>query len=247
MAGVSSKVKWPWTAAEKPSFTMSQVTYWTGLKDGHSNLYCRLDFLRNLPPLRPIAMKSLPAKTRHASKITLVLDLDETLVHSEHMNRSEFDEPVTVSGPEMVTVYMKRRPFLTEFLREVNTYFEVVLFTASQREYADELLKAIDPSRRLLRYRLYRDSCVFVNGVYVKDLSILGRDLSQVLIIDNSLFSFAYHLDNGILIRSWYDDQQDTVLLQLLRYLKTFILPAEDVRQILRTHFELFRLIERNQ
>lgn len=133
-----------------------------------------------------------------------------------------------------------------EFLREVNSVFEVVLFTAAQREYADELLKIIDPTRRLLRYRLYRDSCVFVNGVYVKDLSILGRDLSQVLIIDNSLLSFAYHLDNGILVRSWYDDQQDTVLMELLRYLKTFILPAGDVRPILRTHFELFRLIERS-
>jgi len=154
------------------------------------------------------------------------------------------DEAVQIAGTQGLTVFMKRRPHLVEFLTEANRLFEVVLFTASQREYADELLKIVDPERRLLRYRLYRDSCVFVNGVYVKDLGILGRDLSQVIMIDNSLCAFAYHLDNGILVRSWFEDWEDTVLLQLLAYLKRFIIGAQDVRAVLRQHFELFKLTE---
>jgi len=165
-------------------------------------------------------------------------------VHSDQQCRSEMDEAVQIAGTQGLTVFMKRRPHLVEFLTEANRLFEVVLFTASQREYADELLKIVDPERRLLRYRLYRDSCVFVNGVYVKDLGILGRDLSQVIMIDNSLCAFAYHLDNGILVRSWFEDWEDTVLLQLLAYLKRFIIGAQDVRAVLRRHFELFKLTE---
>ena len=165
-------------------------------------------------------------------------------MHSDQQCRSEQDEAVQIAGTEGLTVFMKRRPHLVEFLKEANQLFEVVLFTASQREYADELLKIIDPERRLLRYRLYRDSCVYVNGVYVKDLGILGRDLKQVIMIDNSLFAFAYHLDNGILVRSWFEDWEDTVLLQLLGYLKRFIVGAQDVRAVLRQHFELFKLTE---
>lgn len=165
-------------------------------------------------------------------------------MHSDQQCRSEKDEAVQIAGTEGLTVFMKRRPHLVEFLTEANQLFEVVLFTASQREYADELLKIIDPARRLLRYRLYRDSCLYVNGVYVKDLGILGRDLNQVIMIDNSLCAFAYHLDNGILVRSWFEDWEDTVLLQLLAYLKRFIVGAQDVRAVLRRHFELFKLTE---
>lgn len=90
----------------------------------------------------------------------------------------------------------KLRPYCLEFLTYCANHFEVVLFTASQKIYAQPLVKILDPTGTLFKFRLYRDSCTVVDGRYIKNLDCLGRDLRQTVIVDNSLSCFGYHLNN---------------------------------------------------
>lgn len=50
---------------------------------------------------------------------------------------------------------------------------------------------------------------------YIKDLSLLGRDLSRIIIVDNISENFLLQPENGISIKSWYDDPTDNALIQL--------------------------------
>lgn len=111
----------------------------------------------------------------------------ETLVHStlEHCEDADFTFPVHFNFREH-TIYVRCRPYLKEFLERVASMFETIIFTASQSIYAEQLLNVLDPKRKLFRHRVYRESCVYVEGNYLKDLTVLGRDLTRVMIVDNS-------------------------------------------------------------
>ncbi|KAL5552601.1 hypothetical protein UlMin_040002 [Ulmus minor] len=200
-------------------------------------------FIKNLPDLssvvptfRPLL---LPKQTRSCPPTTLVLDLDETLVHStlEPCEDADFSFPVNFNLQEHI-VHVRCRPHLRDFLERVASLFEIIIFTASQSIYAEQLLNVLDPKRKIFRHRVYRDSCVFVEGNYLKDLSILGRDLSRVIIIDNSPQAFGFQVDNGIPIESWFDDRSDKELLLLLPFLESLV-GVEDVRTLIAKRFNL--------
>ncbi|KAK8273954.1 hypothetical protein V6Z12_D10G041200 [Gossypium hirsutum] len=148
-------------------------------------------FIKSLPELSDVVSSFRPAATameaRRRKPITLVLDLDETLVHStlEPCDDADFTFTVFFNMKEH-TVYVKQRPHLHKFLEKVAEMFEVVIFTASQSIYAEQLLDILDPDRKLISRRVYRESCIFSDGSYTKDLTVLGVDLAKVAIIDNS-------------------------------------------------------------
>lgn len=185
----------------------------------------------------PLQCSLLPMETCRMKPVTLVLDLDETLVHStvEHCDDADFTFPVFFNNKEH-TVYVRKRPHLQTFLEKVAQMFEIIIFTASQSIYAAQLLDILDPKKKIISHRMYRESCVFSGGSYTKDLSILGVDLARVAIIDNSPQVFQLQINNGIPIQSWFDDPSDCALISLLPFLET-LANAEDVRPLIAERF----------
>lgn len=200
-------------------------------------------FIKHLPPLTQEMINRvspLPRKSPTAPRISLALDLDETLVHCsvEPLSDAELTFTVTFNGVDY-EVYVRTRPYLKEFLQQVSQWFEIIVFTASQQVYADKLLDILDPKREYIQHRVFRDSCVCVDGNYLKDLNILGRDLKTTAIVDNSVQAFGFQLDNGIPIESWFDDDRDRELLSLLDFLKQLKDVDSDVRPLIKDTFKL--------
>ncbi|XP_031779638.1 carboxy-terminal domain RNA polymerase II polypeptide A small phosphatase 1 isoform X2 [Nasonia vitripennis] len=159
-----------------------------------------------------------PVRNQDLHKKCMVIDLDETLVHSSFkpINNADFVVPVEIDGT-VHQVYVLKRPYVDEFLQRMGELYECVLFTASLAKYADPVADLLD-KWGVFRARLFRESCVFHRGNYVKDLNKLGRDLQQIIIVDNSPASYIFHPDNAVPVASWFDDMTDSELLDLIPF-----------------------------
>ncbi|KAK2868684.1 hypothetical protein Q7C36_000555 [Tachysurus vachellii] len=166
-------------------------------------------------------------------KKCVVIDLDETLVHSSFkpISNADFIVPVEIDGT-VHQVYVLKRPHVDEFLQKMGELFECVLFTASLAKYADPVADLLD-QWGVFRARLFRESCVFHRGNYVKDLSRLGRELHNVIIVDNSPASYIFHPENAVPVQSWFDDMTDSELLDLLPFFEG-LSKEEDVYGVLQ-------------
>ena len=156
-------------------------------------------------------------------KYTLVLDLDETLIHFKvHQNDNN-------SG------ILQFRPFISEFLSNIKNYYELIVFTAATEDYANPIIDAIEQKGVKFDYRLYRIHTIIKGNDFVKDLSRLGRDLSRTIIVDNMEQNYKLQPLNGITIRPfWGKDTNDMALFDLLTILIKIVKMGMDVRDGIR-------------
>ncbi|KAH8895198.1 NLI interacting factor, partial [Thozetella sp. PMI_491] len=164
----------------------------------------------------------------------LVLDLDETLVHSSFkiLHQADFTIPVEIEG-NYHNVYVIKRPGVDDFLKKLGALYEIVVFTASVSKYGNPLLDQLD-IHKTIHHRLFRESCSNHNGNYVKDLALIGRDLKDTIIIDNSPAAYLFHPDHAIPITSWFSDAHDGELADLVPFLEDLAV-VEDVKLVLDT------------
>ena len=183
-------------------------------------------------------MKHYPSKNKISfRRKILILDLDETLLHADFQNEYlNHDAEVSFTDENLnnVTVGVFFRPGLAEFLNTMKESFEMYIFTASIESYANAVIDIIDKDKTIFSGVFYRKDCVrYLDSVYVKDLKyIFGDELNDVVIVDNSLYSFMNQLSNGILISTFINNKNDLELYKLMNYLVNCVYWAKDVREI---------------
>ena len=168
----------------------------------------------------PVTIPFLNFSTK--KKYTLVMDLDETMVNFKFINSQKGTGKLFI------------RPYLEIFLEVIKDYYEIISFTSATRDYADIVLDIIEKNKRkkYFDYRLYREHTTQFGKKYIKDLSKLGRDLSKIIIVDNLSQCFKLHGENGILISSFYgEDENDKVLIELQKILIKIFYEKGDVRE----------------
>ncbi|KAI7906966.1 NLI interacting factor-like phosphatase-domain-containing protein [Cokeromyces recurvatus] len=170
---------------------------------------------------------------------TLVLDLDETLVHSVRLGTTEtkvnpsIKKTIEVTNDRQSILYeVYKRPHVDFFLSTISKWYKVVIFTASMSEYADPVIDWLDQDHSYISQRYFRQSCILKDGNFLKDISIAESDLSKVCLIDNSPAAFALYQENAIPLPTWISNPKDDCLLDLLPLLDALRFTA-DVRSIL--------------
>ncbi|OAA67307.1 nif domain containing protein [Niveomyces insectorum RCEF 264] len=208
---------------------------------------------RTPAPPRPLIPRRQPSFLNfdfvdRTQQKTLILDLDETLIHSMskggrmstgHMVEVRLNTTFVGMGGQPsigpqhpILYYVHKRPYCDEFLRRVCKWYNLVVFTASVQEYADPVIDWLESERKYFSARYYRQHCTYRHGAFIKDLSAVEPDLSKVMILDNSPLSYMFHQDNAIPIQGWISDHTDNDLLHLVPLLEG-LQYVSDVRALL--------------
>ena len=145
-------------------------------------------------------------------KFCLVLDIDETL---SHMVKLPFGN------------YFLVRPGVMDLLKELNTYYEIDIFTAALKHYADNIVNKLDKDNKYISYRLYRCHCSYEDGKSVKKLSLIGRDLNKIVFVDDLERNAKYNPQNLALVSKWIDDVYDNEIINLKDKLKFIALSGK--------------------
>lgn len=202
-------------------------------------------------PTSPLSSQIIGSRSRHLAfpktvfpqalvnsnaRKTLVLDLDETLVHSLSRGaRMSNGHMIEIKlNDHVATLYsVHKRPYCDHFLKQVSKWFNLVIFTASVKEYADPVIDWLESERKYFTHRFYRNHCTLREGQgYIKDLTSVDKNLNHVIIVDNSPISYAWHESNAVTVEGWINDATDTDLLNLIPLLRAMRYTT-DVRTVL--------------
>jgi len=206
-----------------------------------------------------------PQSKEDEGKLTVVLDMDETLIHSVFAGESDRGQyrqqelrrrasrlqqhdalesfSVVLPGGEAdeVTVKTNKRPHVDRFLARLRERCELVIFTAAVPGYANNVLDMLDPGGDIFAHRLYRGACTVRNGYYLKDLSVVNRDIRRTVLVDNNNLCFLPQPSNGIPIGNFFDDVHDNELLSVADLIEGELANLADVRLALNQRFDLER------
>jgi Dullard-like phosphatase family protein len=162
-------------------------------------------------------------------KPTLILDMDEHLIHSCEMNgyhkNMALGTIITIGRTlgQNLRLNMRERPYLRTFLSVISEHFELVLFTAGEESYARKVIEIIDPDNHISHHLFRRHCTAYSSFLFVKDLKHLGRDMTQVAIMDNSSIAYASDFDNAIPMYPWRGnaarDLFDVELIEVIPFL----------------------------
>ena len=155
-------------------------------------------------------------KTPSKKKYTLVLDLDETLINVEFKDMSNNK------------CILHLRPGLFWFLSKVKPFYELITFTSASKEYAQPIINEIELKNKYFDYTFFREHSVISGNDFVKDISRIGRDMKNIIIIDNMEQNFRLNKKNGIKIKAFYGDQNDKVLYELSKILVLIVKQGYD-------------------
>ncbi|KAG2422865.1 hypothetical protein HXX76_015697 [Chlamydomonas incerta] len=208
------------------------------------------------PPAQPRPTWGIIPQQRpeHAGKLCVLLDLDGTLVSSYTPRRAPRLPPyvrthVVGTGSKLnpAGVFVVERPGLTEFLEELASFSEVIIFTAGLEDYAKPIIDAIDPTGRLFAHRIYREGTLRTDYYQcVKDMARLNRDLRRTVLVDDTPLAFLHQPDNGVPVLGFRGDPDDRLLLEAVLPLMQVLAKEGDVRHTLQRRFDMTTWFRRN-
>ncbi|KDO23969.1 hypothetical protein SPRG_10666 [Saprolegnia parasitica CBS 223.65] len=177
-------------------------------------------------------------RLKHASaKKCLVLDLDRTLWFRsfEPIPNVDFVAVLRMTYSKLqTTIYVSLRPGVHYLLQTLAVYYDLVVFTASEKKFTDLLIDEMD-TKGNIQYRLYRDACSLheERGHLIKDLTQLGRDMKDVILIDDTAEVAAKHPANALICSEYRGSKTDIELYKITMALERLAY-VEDVRSHLK-------------
>lgn len=179
--------------------------------------------------------------------ITLLLDLDETLIHSEERKPGvEYDAHIELKNPDgrVERIGVMIRPYAKEFLERMSQKFEVVVFTAAKQEYAEKVVEHLDPQKKFISGSFYRQNCSKAYQFHIKDFRVIGnRKPQNLILVDNLLYSFAANFENGIPIKPYIKGKDDWELMYLADVL-TKLNNGDNIPKFLIENMKLYHFYE---
>ena len=139
------------------------------------------------------------------------------------------------------TVYVKIRPHAEELLTKLKRKYEICIFTENIKVYANQVIDRLNAmTGKSIKWKLFRDSCSYVDGKYVKDLKYLGRDLAYTVIVDCKPASYMFQAENSLPCTTYRGVKSDRELLNIITCLQNVDHNLDDIRPLLRQWHQTF-------